>query len=198
MYFFSFHLILQFGGFQTASLTQDVCHGSFLESPLSWTCPETSSEDPCWTISPFDMEEEGHYSKSCPDNQTSHPKQEHSYSEGKSNFNPLYLLSCSFGHHLDFVTIGEGSNLNQPIDRKICLTAQCPQPQLTGRVCSIILLSLVNKTLKYLNSFSRDKTLPPTRRGQQLYSLLQIVQMRIGDYNTMMSTESHHLQRGES
>lgn len=46
----------------------------------------------------------------------SHPTEE-------THFDRLYPRSRSFGHYPKFMTIGEGRNVDRPVNRELCLSA---------------------------------------------------------------------------
>ena len=70
-------------------------------------------------LAPLDVEEQRLYSESLPDVQAPHPisKAEPGHPAEETHFSRLYLRSRSFGHYPKFMTIGEGWNVDRPVNR---------------------------------------------------------------------------------
>ena len=105
---------------------------------------------------------------------------ESSHLPEETHFGRLYPRSRSFGHYPQLVTRGEGWNVGGPGNRELRLPAQVllhhngpvQQPSMTADAAPIrlsiscsIFPSLVNKTLRYLNSFAWGSKSLPTRMG---------------------------------
>lgn len=89
------------------------------------------------------------YSKLPLDDWAPHPisEAEPSHSLGKPQFSRLYPWPCSFGHYPEPMTIGEGRNLDGPVNRELHLTTDATPNH-------SILRSLMNKTPIYLNALA--------------------------------------------
>ena len=85
------------------------------------------------------------------DGRASHPisKGEPGHPAEEAHFSRLYLPSCSFGHYLKLVSTGEGGGR-----RSTGKSRALPfgSPIRLSMSCSRILPSLMNETLRYLNS----------------------------------------------
>ena len=79
-------------------------------------------------LTPLGAEEQRLCSELLPDGRAPHPvsKGEPGLSAEEANFSRLYPRSCFFCHYPKLVTIGEGRNRDQPVNRKLCLSAQLP------------------------------------------------------------------------
>jgi len=115
-----------------------VCPGSSLGSPPSWTClenllREASRKHPDempnplrWLLSVLRL-----HSKLPPDVRAPYPisQAERGLPTEETHFSHLYPRPRSFGHDPEFVTTGEGRNVDRPINWELCLSAQFPLPQ---------------------------------------------------------------------
>ena len=133
-------------------------------------------------LTPFDTKEQRLDSKLPPDVRAPYPisKGEPGHPAEEAHFGRLYSRSRSFGHDPEFVTIGEGWNIDRPVNGELrlpaqllftrtdqysaCFTAAAAPIRLS--ISRSTLPSLVNKTPRYLNSFAWGRQFVPTWREQ--------------------------------
>lgn len=131
-------------------------------------------------ISPLDAEQHHLYSEPLLDDWASWSvsKGEPSHPEEETHFGYLYPQSRSVGHYPKLVNIGESRNVDQAVNRELCVLAQLllhhdrPMKSLHHCWCrislsgdlSLHLSSLMNKTPRNPNSSTWGKISFPTRR----------------------------------
>ncbi|XP_062311935.1 uncharacterized protein LOC134016604 [Osmerus eperlanus] len=121
---------------QPRDIVPPACPGSSPGPLPSGTCPEhLTREASRWhpyqmpeppQLAPLDAEEQRFYSEPLPDDRASHPisKGEPGHPAEKTHFGRLYSRSRSFGHYPQFVTIGEGRNVDRLVNRELRLSTQ--------------------------------------------------------------------------
>ena len=123
---------------QPKDIVPPACPGSSRAPPTSGTCPEhitreASGGHPSYRpeppqLTPLGVEEQRLYFEIFPDGRASHPisKGKPGHPAEETHFSRLYPRSCSFGHYPKLVTISEGRNEDQPVNRELCLSPQLP------------------------------------------------------------------------
>ncbi|MEQ2294343.1 hypothetical protein AMECASPLE_002953 [Ameca splendens] len=77
-------------------------------------------------LAPLDVEEQRLYSELLPDGRAPHPisKGVPGHPTEEAHFSRLYLGSHPFGHDPKFMAIGEGRNVDRPVNQELCFSAQ--------------------------------------------------------------------------
>lgn len=123
---------------------------------------------------PLNVKEQWLYSKFVPTDWASYPisKGAPSHPEEETHFGCVYLWSSLFSHYSKFMTIGASRSVDWPVNRELCymanlslftitvwytdhITAEDPPIHLS--ISRISFSSLVNKSLRYLNSSTRSE-----------------------------------------
>ncbi|MED6234357.1 hypothetical protein ATANTOWER_027861 [Ataeniobius toweri] len=87
-------------------------------------------------LAPLDVEEQRLYSEPLPDGRAPHPISNGvpGHPTEEAHFSRLYPRSRSFSHDPKFMAIGEGRNVDQPVNRDLRFLAQLSSPQRTSTV----------------------------------------------------------------
>ncbi|MEQ2300449.1 hypothetical protein AMECASPLE_025545 [Ameca splendens] len=111
-------------------------------------------------LAPLDVEEQRLYSEPLPDGRAPHPisKGVPGHPMEEAHFSRLYPESHSFGHDPKSMAIGEGRNVDRPVNQElrfsdrhsVLITAAAAPIHLS--ISHSTLPSLMNKTPRYLNS----------------------------------------------
>ncbi|MED6261180.1 hypothetical protein ATANTOWER_001932 [Ataeniobius toweri] len=77
-------------------------------------------------LTPLDVEEQWLYSEPLPDGRAPHPisKGVPGHPAREAHFSHLYPGSCSFSHDPKFMLIGEGKNVDRPLNQDLNFSAQ--------------------------------------------------------------------------
>ncbi|MED6271057.1 hypothetical protein CHARACLAT_016371 [Characodon lateralis] len=77
-------------------------------------------------LAPLNVEEQQLYSEPLPDGRAPQPisKGVPGHPMEEAHFSRLYPGSCSFGHDPKFTAIGEGRNVDRPVNRELRFSAQ--------------------------------------------------------------------------
>ncbi|MEQ2281271.1 hypothetical protein AMECASPLE_028542 [Ameca splendens] len=155
---------------QPRDIVPPACPGPSPGPPPSGTClehlPRKASRPKPLSLAPLDVEEQKLYSELLPEGRAPHPisKGVPGHPTKEAHFSRLYPGSRFFGHDPKFMAIGEGRNVDRPVNQglfgsalfttmarhSIPITAAAALIRLS--ISRSILLSLANKTPRYMNS----------------------------------------------